>query len=256
MLKPPFKSVGKCIYCPPDVVTFSCLGDEHIIPLGIGGKLLLPNASCQTCEQMTSGIETYCMERMLAAARPIIGVRGRKSGKVAKNLPIQSFPPLGKRRIPVAEHPCYIAFPRFGYPGIFVDSDPTKGTPIELIMADIQPNTIAKIVANRGFYMDVGNLDNYARMLAKIAHSFAVSQLGLEGFSHLLPDIIRGSGDVSYSYLLGERLIEESPTKDLHQISIFKEVLEKCGRSVWVVRLRLLASFEHSPTHDIVAGFA
>src|SRR4051794_2543668 len=51
---PTYPPVGRCIYCgetklPRGVLRF---GNEHIIPLALGGNLVLPEASCRECEKI------------------------------------------------------------------------------------------------------------------------------------------------------------------------------------------------------------
>jgi HNH endonuclease len=60
--------VGSCIYCGargPAVV----LHEEHVIPYGIGGTLILPDSSCIDCEKITSAIERQCLRCMFGDMR-------------------------------------------------------------------------------------------------------------------------------------------------------------------------------------------
>jgi 5-methylcytosine-specific restriction endonuclease McrA len=50
--------VSACIYCgatEPDTK----LTDEHIVPLSLGGTLILPKASCLACARQTGKLEGY-----------------------------------------------------------------------------------------------------------------------------------------------------------------------------------------------------
>ena len=49
-----FEPVGICIYCGKKNAK---LGDEHIIPYGLGGQLILQAASCKACETITAKFE-------------------------------------------------------------------------------------------------------------------------------------------------------------------------------------------------------
>jgi hypothetical protein len=58
-----YAPAGFCIYCGargPSVA----LGQEHIVPKGLGGTLILPDASCRDCEKITGAIEQQCLRRM------------------------------------------------------------------------------------------------------------------------------------------------------------------------------------------------
>jgi hypothetical protein len=46
-----YDPIGRCIYCDSET---SELGDEYIIPYSLNGTHVLPEASCRTCEGVTS----------------------------------------------------------------------------------------------------------------------------------------------------------------------------------------------------------
>jgi hypothetical protein len=48
------KPVAKCIYCGSSDLP---LTDEHVVPLGLAGRAVLPNSSCKDCAAVTGGIE-------------------------------------------------------------------------------------------------------------------------------------------------------------------------------------------------------
>ncbi len=45
-----YQPVGRCIFCGSEKGT---MDDEHIIPFFLGGRLVLPNASCKDCAKKT-----------------------------------------------------------------------------------------------------------------------------------------------------------------------------------------------------------
>jgi hypothetical protein len=53
-----FIPMGQCIYCLNEEGT--PLSDEHIVPACLGGKVILPKASCKKCSGVTSYLEGYC----------------------------------------------------------------------------------------------------------------------------------------------------------------------------------------------------
>jgi len=103
-----YDSVGKCIYCGSTAYAAGepshRLGDEHIIPQGIGGKLLLPEASCKNCERITSRLETKCVASLFDPGRLHLGLRGRKSKR-------RTMAPMNTERdgrvvkLPMEDHP-------------------------------------------------------------------------------------------------------------------------------------------------------
>lgn len=81
MLKPSistrvvFDPANFCIYCgAKDVV----LTDEHIVPDGMGGKNILPKASCTDCQKIIHVFETYCQRTLLGNVRSFIGMKSSK----------------------------------------------------------------------------------------------------------------------------------------------------------------------------------
>jgi hypothetical protein len=52
------RASGRCIYCRkafPDPE----LSEEHVVPAGLGGALVLEHASCTECQRMIEPIETH-----------------------------------------------------------------------------------------------------------------------------------------------------------------------------------------------------
>jgi HNH endonuclease len=76
-----YSPVGRCIYCgvPAEEAGPRGLGDEHIIPLSLGGTLELPEASCDRCGGETHAFEGFCAGNMLKAARTLLHWKSRKS---------------------------------------------------------------------------------------------------------------------------------------------------------------------------------
>ena len=56
-----FAPCGRCVYCG----AITELSDEHIVPFGLGGRWVLPKASCSVCSVKTSRIERTCLRTML-----------------------------------------------------------------------------------------------------------------------------------------------------------------------------------------------
>src|SRR5689334_22057896 len=76
-----FGPVGKCIYCGDDK---SPLSDEHIIPDGLGGNLILVKASCFSCAKITGNVEQQVLQRTFGAVRAELGIRSPKSIKAKR----------------------------------------------------------------------------------------------------------------------------------------------------------------------------
>ncbi|HXJ00396.1 MAG TPA: hypothetical protein VNH44_04190, partial [Micropepsaceae bacterium] len=93
----------------------------------------------------------------------------------------------------------------------------------------------------------------FARLLAKIGHSFAVKKLGRNAFAPLLLDMILGKGPIYVAHFIGS--VENavgSTSGETHEISIEDHPADNRGEFV-TVRLRLFATYPTS-THHIVVG--
>lgn len=81
-----FKPVGACIYCG---ATQGRLTEEHIVPKGLGGTLVLPDSSCDPCAKLTSQFEMKVLRGFLDRGRQSLGIKGRKSHRRPATEPIK-----------------------------------------------------------------------------------------------------------------------------------------------------------------------
>jgi hypothetical protein len=96
--------------------------------------------------------------------------------------------------------------------------------------------------------MDEGD---FGRMLAKIAHSYAVAEMGLDSFTPFLCGIITGIKPYLLSHYIGSQLVTTDEPIDLHEISFDTSGLDQ-GRYL-VVKVRLFAPYK-TPRHLVVVG--
>ena len=61
-----FDPVGRCVYCND---SSSRLTDEHIVPYSLLGREILPKASCESCQKITSRFERICARTMFNSLR-------------------------------------------------------------------------------------------------------------------------------------------------------------------------------------------
>src|SRR5262249_43485233 len=105
---------GKCIYCGAKRYSpeRERLGDEHIVAFSLGGKVVLPQASCNKCEKMTSGIEYQYLRFLLSNAVLVLNLPNRSKQRptaidldqedslikiMAEDFPLVMFSPLFPR---------------------------------------------------------------------------------------------------------------------------------------------------------------
>jgi hypothetical protein len=91
----------------------------------------------------------------------------------------------------------------------------------------------------------------FVRMLAKIAHGYAVAEMGIDSFDPFLIPIIRDGDTSNTIQYIGGMEREEPPSAVLHQIALGNWSGPLQG--LVTVRLRLLAVLG-TPTYWIVVG--
>jgi hypothetical protein len=203
----PYQFVQRCIYCG----STERLSNEHVVPANLGGTRILYKASCETCRKLVHRVETEC----LAAMRDIRHKRGvrlrRKSTTdhvfkawvltnwdgVAEIVPPGQNPnQIWKlEEITPTEHPTLLGLPYFKQPGMSRGRLPEQCSEQEAFSGpwfynepfNKNPNSKAVWVETR-----LNNV-TFLRMIAKIAHCFAVWHCGIDGFVPLLQSIILGS---------------------------------------------------------------
>lgn len=249
-----YPAFGRCIYCGSNGDPNRALGEEHIIPRSLGGTLVPPAASCASCEGLTHPAETHCVQTMVYPLRPALGIRGRKSNRVAQNLPMLGRRPGDRKRmIPYRDHPGVALMFSFLPPGLLVGRAEYPKAPGKLEMIYLKRNT-RKLMAVQGgsLVFDKIKVDPFVQMIAKIGHAYAMAHLR-DGFRPFLADAARGIGDQVFTFV-GNRVEPQPPMPELHQIEA--PFLERTpeGHHVWVVRLRLFANVAGTPTFDVVVG--
>jgi hypothetical protein len=252
-----YDSVGRCIYCHATVYSDGepshPLGDEHIIPRSIGGKLLLPEASCKNCERITSRLESKCVP-LFDPGRLHLGLRGKK-GKRRTMAPMQS---AGGRtlKMPLEDHPGILTMFRFGMPAALLCVNPDDEITGNVVVAPAVSDLNQRIKrAPGGLQFRLGNgvsAETFARMLAKIAHAYATATLGIDGFTPFLPPTIIGEPPYRLARIVGSGVIEEQKSKERHEIQLTR-MKDLRGADLIMVRIRLFGD-RGCPSHYVVAG--
>ena len=257
----PFDPVGRCIYC--DAKRYSetrdQFGTEHIIPEGLGGRILLPAASCFLCEQKTNEFENFCQTEMLRAFRYKLGIKGkRRKTKRVTSLPIE-FLINGEwtaQNVPLAHYPLTLLIPTFPLPDILRLEPVEKSTVLQFSVINMWDEQANAALTRRFGAKDIrfvsGNtqIRQFVRMLAKIAYSYAVAKRGFGGFRQLVLPIIEG--DLSFAHLLIGCTAKIPDAKTRHSLDLQSEIHN--GRNYWVVRIRMFADLGW-PEYICVVGF-
>ena len=119
----------KCIYC--NSTEYSALypnrplSDEHVIPLSLGGNLILREASCAACEAITSAFEGNIARRILGPIRIHwnLPTRRRKSRPETLPLHLVYSDRNDIKEVPLEEHPPACALTKMNRPRLIASRD-------------------------------------------------------------------------------------------------------------------------------------
>jgi len=95
------------------------------------------------------------------------------------------------------------------------------------------------------------NIDAYCRMLAKIAHSYAVAELGYKSFEPVLARFIRGQPLENAWHWIGSDTALPPAEQHLHDI---QWCVPTIGETIYVMVSLRLFSFVGSPRYHIIVG--
>jgi len=197
-----YPHLGRCAYC----TATENLSKEHIIPLGLGGQLVLLASSCERCRQATSKVETFALQKYLSPLRSFLSLPSRKPSERPDGYKL-TLSANGRRwtqKVPLHKHPGVIKFVMFDPPGRIAGRPPKQPTyNVRLVDAEIFPDKDARLRrlgADTAIDQVAVNALAIARMIAKIAHSYAVAKIGLDAFemTYLNEVIRRGAEDWNY----------------------------------------------------------
>ena len=246
-----FDKVGQCIYCGISGQE-TILTDEHIVPDGLNGNLVLPEASCQKCQRHINDFEFQAMRYSLNLGRAKYGVRSKKGVKRGKKKVTASG--NGHDHFEIGPNmPTLVAISHYnrkadaitGRHGDDAAANTLAWSPIKTL-----PPTVK---------VRPGDMTRFA---AKIAHAYATAVFGIHKFKPFLIDHILGHGDKGIPLYLGitDSLPVQVPAVvDIEAFDMIMPVyllpsMPAVNRHVIIVKIRLFSVEYDLPTYEIVAG--
>ncbi len=202
----------KCIYCGSQ----DNLTNEHIIPYGLSGDLVLKNGSCSSCAEITSKLEGRLLRGHWLAYRQLLRLKTRRPNKQPKDVEIKVKQNTGHEFsaiIPIEQYPI-VMIVEFDPPSILKGIYKT-GLPYasRMGMKYITNPPISVTVEDSNYkLLPTDNIEypvhfdaiDFCRFLAKIAHGYAISKRGINCCSEFfLPKIILGDGQDALTYIGG-----------------------------------------------------
>jgi hypothetical protein len=249
-----FGAVGQCIYCGSKDQK---LGEEHIIPLALGGNAILPEASCSNCSDITGRIvEGTVLDAMwgtYGAARLRFNLPTRRPKRRPKTWTYKVTKKDGTThniQIPASDIPIAL---------IGITTEPAKPD----ILSGVEPSDRftgtewvkynvdeMRKFAEDGDLVEIGKLNPFvlARMIAKIAHAMAWADYRNE-FRPLLPDVILGKSPNIFHFVGGSA----SPTEDTQAVHNLQIRWLEGETDYLVAYVRLFCAFG-TPDYMVVIG--
>ena len=194
-----YKPAHQCIYCGSQQ---SPLSDEHIIPYALNGNLIIPNASCNTCANVTKKFEQKIARDVYGLFRIQRGYRTRRPKERPRTFPLHTVGLDGTRTIVDVEaqnYPSTYLAIQAPPPGILSGLERSDRNPELNVSLKGLPSEIDKILEERALHsVLIQHRFDWAaffRQLAKIGHCFAYACTEGVGYEPLLPDIILGKSN-------------------------------------------------------------
>lgn len=241
-----FTPIGECIYCG----TNKGLSDEHIIPFALGGKLVLPEASCEKCAAITSRIERMALRGFMYQARVVGNFPSRRKKDRPSALStklISHNDNVVEHSIAVEEASAFLFLPKFPRAAILNNQLPANG--ITIIGQEILHfgKDVKELVESRDAkgieFSSTIQPTEFAKLLAKIAYGYLVAEMGLFPREETpLLRLIRGESDDAGSWIGSHQyMLEVESKKPQHALGV---VLFDGANNIqnYIVRIKLFSN--------------
>jgi hypothetical protein len=217
-------SINRCIYCGAT----EGLTDEHVVPFALGGRFVLPDASCLLCAEVTSEFERRVLRGFMHDARVAGNFPSRHRKQRPKTLPLQidRAGTFEQVHLDAPQHPALLILPLLAPPGFLLGRAPEIGVTCvgyETLSFGKHPTEAAKRLNTTSIRtVSDWDLTSYARLLAKIAYGFAVAQFGFLPLAQVLVlQLIRGERDDGSVWLgSAEFTMEVEAQQPTHAVAV------------------------------------
>ena len=229
---------------------------------GLGGNLVLRDASCKECATKTSRFEETVLRQMFGPYRVRIDMPSRHRKRRPKELLFEVVKKDGNVAIisvDPKEHPGSIVFPVFPEPGVLVCREDNAGFQMGLCASTDFPRvkTLAETHGGRGFSLGVADFNSMARLLAKTAHAYCFAEFGdfRAAYQPLVLDLIAGDPNCCPTRCVGcvpGNAIAEPEPGIAHRMAV-SEAKAPDGTGYLVTDIRLFALLR-SPVYRVAVA--
>jgi hypothetical protein len=252
-----------CIYCG----VAAPLTDEHVLPYGIGGRDILPRASCSPCAKITGALERRLLRGHWWSYRSRLGIKTRRPGEVPAYRPVQLVRgDDGKvpAQVPTEDYPFIVLFsfdPHSILTGAARSDEPAGNAFLKMVGALPSRVHFEGRVRPLRAWEKIEYPINYesadvVRFLAKVAHSYTIRALGLNACSgYFVPSIVLGATAGALTYVGGRssdtKFNLDPSTSSLHAIS------HRVESGYVVVSIQLFRDAgDMMPVYEVVTGLS
>jgi len=251
-----YASPGHCIYCGATEV----LTDEHIVPLSLNGSQVIDDASCEACRVETCKVENAVTGLMLAGFRAQKDVRtrhGKRRRDLRLRLKVEQDGTTSDVHLVPKAAPHTLALPEIAaLPAILDGREARPGTKPEgriWVSSNIQ-HWVEQSGYEAATMWHPVDTPMLMRMVAKIAHCFAVAQVGPRMFEpFLVPFILGAEVDFPERYMGGAGGPPTDRTTHRGAFVLGLRHVEREGRNLVVVRVQLFPGLG-APIYVVVVG--
>lgn len=249
-----YSPVGRCIYCGNDTVKLS---REHIIPLGLGGNLTLPRASCEKCADVTKRFERTCLRTSMGHFRIRHDMPTRRKKGRPESLPYHIVKTPGQIEtiiLPAHHLPRVLVLMKLAPPTLLSGDTPTPNFFKGDIWIWYEPDDLRLMENVYGAKQHIPGklaISELVQMIAKIAYAHAISKMGFGAFKPLVLDAIFNRTNIPSHWVGGGA---DAPAIDgiMHQLRLDDDFRLNSRRYV-VVDVRLFANLG-APTYSVFVG--
>jgi hypothetical protein len=198
--------VDRCIYCGKDGPG---LTNEHVIPMGLLPKnepgLVLRDASCKDCRDITSGFERAVLRRLWLPARAGLGLRSYRKRNIPRVYPL-TIVRNGRDEnvlLPLGEYPATLQLLEYEPPVHLTHKPYAAGINVNgNVLIQVAGPRLNEVLMNHGSLTAKisatfeGN--TYERLVLKVAYGFAVATIGLSNIAEawVVPTILGQTDNV------------------------------------------------------------
>ncbi len=208
---PRHKYVGKCIYCGAT----NDLTTEHALPESLNGDLELDDASCKECSRITGLFEGRYSGETLKPARTVLGMKTKRKKQVSTEFQIEIVKNgvSSLQNLSVAEYMAVIPMWEIGPCGKYPMMNHAKGLKhgeLRLIVFNTRSDGEVALLKEKFGADEIKvhfplYVEEFFRMMAKIAYCFAIDEYGLHNIEEVfvLPAILGQTKDI-YHWVGGD----------------------------------------------------